>query len=327
MNLYFKILWFEDDYELVHDEIGPEIKIYLENLGFAIDLTYSENGDSLDELIYKKKYDLILTDLNLGDGHEAGEKLIEYIRSHKILTEVLLYSGNAEGINTVIKGHDLIERVSFSIGIENLNDKIKKIILLAIKKVQEVNNVRGLVMAETCELDYKMLGILLKFYEKIDAEDKLRFENYIFDITEDSFKSSYKKIEKLKEAHDIKELVHTPIFDSDKKRRTVNKMLEIIANTKIDVPKNCMDDYKEEILTIRNVLAHVKEEMDSNGEVYLRSLIKGYETIIFNDEFCIKIRNDIRKHSNNLDKIFDVLDISFCKPKEIIDDKVNSNLG
>jgi len=156
VNLYYKILWFEDDPQLVQEDIGPDIKKHLDELGFLIDLTHKENGDDLEGVIFQKKYDLILTDLNLGEGHQAGEKLIEYIRTNKILTEVLLYSGNVDGINSIIKTHDLIERVSFSVGIENLNDKIRQIILLTIKKVQEVNNVRGLVMAETSEEIRKM---------------------------------------------------------------------------------------------------------------------------------------------------------------------------
>ncbi|MCL5935778.1 MAG: hypothetical protein M1543_04780, partial [Firmicutes bacterium] len=54
----------------------------------------------------------------------------------------------------------------FSVGTSNLKDKIMQIILLSVKKVQDINNLRGLVMAEASELDHKMLSILQEFYLK-----------------------------------------------------------------------------------------------------------------------------------------------------------------
>lgn len=300
MNINYRILWFEDQAELVKDDIGPSIIAFLEDYGFTPEVVHYENGDNVEEILHDQYYDLILTDLNLGDGHEAGEKLIQEIRNHKVLTEVLLYSGNARGLQKIIDNTDgLIERVSFAVGISVLPEKIKQIIQLTIKKVQHVNNLRGLVMAETSELDAKMSDIL-ELYVQSGANAKL--EKYIYSIVNRSIEDNKKRLEKIEDAKAILELIHSPMFDSDKKCRAINRLIEILN---IDDCKACHSDYHAEIIGTRNLLAHVKEEIDS-GETVLRSKVKmaGGTPFIFNDKSCIRIRKNIKKHSRNLDELF-----------------------
>ena len=123
MNLKYNILWFEDDPDVVQTQVGPEIKTHLEQLGFEYLCTHKEEGENLDVITDDKKFDLILTDLNL-EEEEIGKKIVERIRSDKIYTEVILYSQNANAINKIITDPDhLIERVSFAVGTENLASK------------------------------------------------------------------------------------------------------------------------------------------------------------------------------------------------------------
>jgi len=126
-----------------------------------------------------------------------------------------------------------------------------------------------------------------------------------------------KKLEKCKSSRNSDDIVHSSLFDSEKKRRSISKLLEFINSKEIIIPNACMEEYREEILRVRNILAHVKEELDGNGEIYLRSLIKGFEALKFDDQFCITIRNDIRKHSKNLDKIIDVIDTRIVEASSV----------
>ncbi len=320
MKLLYRVLWFEDDEDIVKIDIGPDINKFLKEQGFILEIDHSLSGDKLDELVNSKDYDLILTDLNLGEGHEAGEKLIEQIRDNKIFTEVLLYSGNVDGINRVIKNHDgLIERVSFSVGIKNLTDKIRQVISLNIKKTQDVNNMRGLVMAETSELDEIMLSIIIEFLNFSKGKDQ-RLQNHIFKMMKSSIKSSSNKIERLKNSSDIFALVIDMMFDSDKKRRAVEKIVELMEQIDLSEINECIGCYSDEIALYRNLLAHVREVTDSSGNIVLKSRKKEYAAINFNEPLCIKIRKDIRKHHNNLNKLLkhvNELSKEEAKPEEM----------
>lgn len=304
MRLQYRVLWFEDDYDLVNVDIGPELEEYLDNLGFTLYLVHQENGINLDNFL-DKDFDLILTDLNLGDGHEAGDRVVDNIRNSKILTEVLLYSGNEEGIEKIISNHGLIERVSFSVGTSNLKDKIMQIILLSVKKVQDINNLRGLVMAEASELDHKMLSILQEFYLKGVEEHKIELCKYIFRMMDESFAGNTKRLVKYKDSNSVGELIASPLFDSSKKNRAINKLLEIICESDLAA---CRVSYKEEIIDIRNVLGHVIEQSDEDGKLVLVSIIPGYEPVVFDDKMCVTIRKSIHKHSSNLSQILKIFE-------------------
>src|ERR1035438_7025699 len=101
MTLKYRILWFEDDEEVVNEQISPSLKDFLIELGFQLEIVHHLNGEQLDELIKDKNYDLIVTDLDLGE-YETGDKLIDQIREGEILTEVLLYSANTTAISNLI---------------------------------------------------------------------------------------------------------------------------------------------------------------------------------------------------------------------------------
>ena len=156
MRLKYRILWFENEPDFVN-EISPKIGAYLlEDLGLELEVNSQKNGADLDNLVQSGDYDLIVTDLNLDNG-ETGKNLIDRIRADEVLTEVLLYSGIGQDIEKVIKETSGLERVSFAVGRDALPDRLKRIVALTVKKVQDVHNMRGLVIAEAIDIEDKML--------------------------------------------------------------------------------------------------------------------------------------------------------------------------
>jgi len=195
------------------------------------------------------------------------------------------------------------DRVSFfslidDEGFRKFREKVYLLIRLTISKLQELNNMRGLVMAETSELDNLVIDIIQSFFLKEERETtKLR--EYIIKAIQDSAKGNSKRSEQLNEL-DNKSILNERIFDADKKARTIGKLLEFKGiHTKepfIDFYKN----YKENVLDKRNLLAHVKSDT-----------IDGIEYLIFSDgsgekidqEQCIKIRTNLKKYSELLRNI------------------------
>ena len=329
MNLNYKILWFEDDADVITEDVGPLIRTYLIELGFHLEIVHRLNGEHLKDLIKDKDIDLIVTDLNLGE-HETGEVLIDIMREEdNILTEVLLYSANANEINQIVENKGWIERASFCVGLGNLANKMKSIIAFTIKKNQDVNNTRGLVIAETIDLEKKIENILIKYFAT--AEEAVMAKSKT-DVLE---KIHAKKIEKHKtDIEQLKGINFTQIkllIDNDiltasnsfdamhsilkKKIKQVNIIIAdkgTSAESKIELEakkveltsvKAELNNFRDEILKIRNTLAHVKEEIGEDGIPFLNSINEDGTVIKFDSAKYIEIRKNLLKHNSNLDKI------------------------
>lgn len=334
MNLNYKILWFEDDPDVINEDVGPLIRNYLIELGFRLDIVHHLNGEHIKELIKDRNFDFIVTDLNLGE-HETGEVLIDIMREEdKILTEVLLYSANANEINQIVENKGWIERASFCVGLGNLANKMKSIIAFTIKKTQDVNNTRGLVIAETIDLERKIESILIKYFATAEETVLTKSKTDVLEkIHAKKMKKHKEDIEQLEGINftQIKLLIDNDIltasnsFDAmhsilKEKIKQINIFIaskENSAESKIELEAKKVDltsvkaelnNFRDEILKIRNTLAHVKEEIGEDGIPFLNSVNEDGTVIKFDSAKYIEIRKNLLKHNRNLDKIISHLE-------------------
>ncbi len=327
MKLKYNILWFEDDPDIVNDEIGKSIRQYLQELGFIPMINHFVNGEKLDELPVNE-YDLVISDLNLG-VNETGDKLIKKIRDNSIFTEVLLYSATPKHIRDIITNNgQMIERISFSVGIRELPLKIKNVINLTIKKVQDVNNMRGLVIAESIDLEAKLEEIVDNYFEISLSSGLTDIRNEAFNnICDKKINSSQRNLDLAK---NIKEQsVHTLIKDdvltvydlysalqgilkahlaeiNKNINKTISSELKVILleeKIKIEDIKNKLKKFDSEIITVRNTLAHVQEKVGPKGELMLESINKNGTTLCLNEECYVTLRKNLNYHNENLIKI------------------------
>lgn len=308
MKLHYKILWIDDQIEDYIDMgIKDEFESYIEMLGFIPTVECFENGTVAEQSINTKKYDLILSDYNIEGANEQGDVLIQKIRDGGVFTEVLFYSAQPD-FDTIAKNL-YRDRVSFFslIGDESFKgfkEKVFKLVDHTVSKLQELNSIRGLVMSETSELDNTVEEILFSFLSK-GSEGSATLKAYICDIVLDSSKSNHKKAEKFCE-QDIFDIVKSRLFDADKKSRAVNKLIEIIG-TKEEQFQKFYERYKVDVLDTRNDLAHAKSDT-IDGIDYLIITRKGEEEPVkFNQEKCIQIRQNLRKHSSLLKEIRELI--------------------
>ena len=191
MQLDYNILWIDDDLsdyiergaienlkEYIFSDLGfvPNVVTITEAAGFEIDQ---------DEL----KYDLIISDYNLGDDSNTGVHVVERIREH-YLTEILFYTGNISTdieatLRTALKN---IDRITIHIGRDSLIEKIQELIQLSVQKLLELNATRGLITAITSELDIEMELIAHKMLDTLskDSENQKKLEKI--------YKTDYKEI-------------------------------------------------------------------------------------------------------------------------------------
>lgn len=190
MTLDYKILWFEDE-PAWYEAILTEIEEFLKGIGFLLESLRLDNGKELNGNF--DEYDLILIDYNLLG--EKGDDLIENIRNHQIFTDIIFYSQAGEQkVRDVVKekGVDGV----FCAGREQdpFLEKVFKVIKTTIKKVEDINNVRGLVMAHTSELDRKMEEVIDILISNMDDDESNKQKSIIKDKFIRSLNDRKKKV-------------------------------------------------------------------------------------------------------------------------------------
>jgi CheY-like chemotaxis protein len=298
MKIDYKILLFENDLDYVNSLI-PLLQHYLEDFGFDLVSQVEPDGNRLKEMMEKEDWNLILMDYDLNAGSPKGDELIGKIRDFEFYTEIIFYSDHTDFKDKIVL--TLPEGVYFARGREELREKAKKIINLTLKKSQDVNNMRGLVVAETIDIETKMDDLLLNYFG-VDDEKKKVFERLLdpdFGVL-----SAKKKLEL------INKICKERISSLNKKHNEIPKtQIEAREESgrKIEVLGMLYDEFKkieDEIIEIRNILSHTKE---GEGNTLKSKINKKMTEIIVDDKWCIDTRQNILKHSENLDKIINLI--------------------
>ena len=295
MKIEYKILWLDDKIqEFIDDELIEEIEDHLKENGFRPKVITLNNVADFDNKL-DNSFDLILTDYHLDDF--TGDKVVESIRKKSIQTEILFYTARGD-----LKDINMISRVSFldtssktSSHSDALLNEVLNLIDLTIKKFQHIVAMRGMIMHETSSLDEKMMSILSDFLKNEANKDT------VSDMAEDIIQQLKKKfsskstcIDKCLKNKNLNKISKDDfIFSSAYKIKTMGHILTSIG----------LDDfsslYGEEIVTIRNQFAHATLKCDEEtGREYFK---KG--DVTFDKELCKKIRENIIKHDDHLDKL------------------------
>lgn len=312
MKLKYKILWIEDELDSI-ERPKNQIQKYLEDdYGFECkdeDIVIKDYDAFEEEFIYEedgrkrvkdsiKDFDLLLVDFTLGEEEQTGDKLIEVIREG-IYSEILFYSSNLEAVKNTLS-NSFIDGV-FTSDRDHLADKIKKLIQVTIKKVQDVNNLRGLIMAEVSELDIIKEEIIKLASQKIDEK---KLEKYTLDKIKNSGDSNKKTAQK--HLDDISNITFDSLFekigfvDSNKKAMTIGEILSKLDITEPVTKQTFTQPYIDNILSKRNKFAHIKEcdGIDGDGNP-----CKMIGDIPFTQEKCIEIRKEIKIYKKILEDI------------------------
>jgi len=300
MKLIYNILWFEDD-ESWYKTALVFIQEYLEENGFLLNSRRVADGTLIEELLNDNDVDLILMDYNLAGG-ATGDRLIGQIRDHELFTDIIFYSQfGAQTIREKVIGVDGIYCTNRDI--ELFEEKVTKIIKRTLKKVQDINNMRGLVMSETSELDHRMTQVIMEFC-KISPE-------HIQTIVNKTLKNRAERIDSLKKLADKSTGLFLDGIESYDRYRAIWRILNESQTESLRIYGDTFVKYKEEIIDTRNLLAHIKQET-VDGRCMLITRMPGKAAFTFNDETCIEIRKNIKKHSDNLDYILETLRSQPC---------------
>lgn len=299
MNIDYKILWFEDEKDW-YDSILPVVENYLSEKGFNFIPSRYSSGENLEKILEEDDYDLILVDYNLPG--ELGDKLIERLRHFELYTDIIFYSQNGEDKVRLALAEKAVEGVYCSDrSRDEFEEKVTNIIHSNIKKVLDLPNMRGIIVTKTSDLDLVMNSIIIKKVHNSNNEIKNELKKSAKEKAVSSLKDKLTGIEDINLESAFDELVN--------KLESYNKWRMLLQICKVDKDleefKDIVKDYKEEIIDVRNKMAHLKETIEKGDKVLKSS--DGSSEFIFNDAKSIEVRNNIKKYDETFRKILDRL--------------------
>lgn len=179
MKLEYRILWFEDDHESVQDVIDA-LRGLLCGQGFELVCDWGECNavtmtDTVERLRNYNPYDLMVFDYDLGSGL-TGEELAQTLRS-RIWTEILYYSANrsAEDLSRGMNARK-VEGVFCAVR-QNLEERVWALVESQIKRICDLNNMRGIVLDSMSSIDTAIRVLFSKTYENMSFENKSSASN------------------------------------------------------------------------------------------------------------------------------------------------------
>lgn len=261
MKLEYKILWFDDD-EGVFDSIDRDPLIEgIGGWGFIPEIDFVSNSDDFLSKSPFADYDLLVFDYNLQEDGK-GEDFIQKIRDQEVYTEVIFYSGGNSSALWNAVGQKQLE----GIYVANKNVIIEKILKVgqqSLRKVLDVENMRGIVMAEVGDLDHLLESIVSAAIDGLEQSQRddvfARFHKH----SEESHGKHGERLGEFKAAPTVEALLS--LCDSNKRWQNFNRAKGHHPKLKgIE-----LGNYVEEILNPRNFLAHgVPERKPDGTEVF-----------------------------------------------------------
>lgn len=298
MRLTYNILWFENDEDYIASA-RQGIEDFLDDLGFSLEVE-SYSGTNFDEVVVgNEKWNLILMDYDLGEV-KTGDSVIETIRNLHIPTEVIFYSSIIDNVENVVNKKSF-EGLYWCDRDKEFDDKVRTIIELTLRKVMDVTNMRGLVMAECADIDQKMDEIITYCHDVKDEGEQTAFKADLVGIIKESCFVCERRTASL-DPH----TVGIAIVQDTRVFYTANKVKALQNITKPYEKSGMMIGYRKkfnvhcgDVIKLRNNLAHVKSDVIDGKEI----IVNG--DFVFDSSMAKDVRVKLRDHIKNLDDIYD----------------------
>lgn len=304
MRIAYNILWFEND-EGWLNQAEKGIKNLLDDFGFKLNADKQSDGSKLEEIIKGIQLkvidiDMIFMDFKLSGGVN-GDKLIEVIRNKNLYTEILFYSQN-ENVKQIIEDAcGSVEGIYYA-GRDNFRDKAKEVIWHTIKKVEDVESMRGLIMGAVSHIDEMMVEIVTDYIDRCSDENREKIGSELFDKIGQYLNMKKEQFDTILRKKKINHLIKDPLlFDADKKAIATQAIINLINHEDLNslIGEAFYNSYKTNVIKTRNNFAHVTVVVE-DGNRKLKS--KSTEEI-FSDERCIQIRKSLIEHMESVNRI------------------------
>ena len=296
MKLEYKVLWFEDQFEEVQGDY-ERLEDLVKEFGFIPDFTHkaSITQTEIEELSKKlssyNPYDLIIFDYDLGGKSVDGLSIASHLRS-KVFTDMIFYSGKVPKELRQLLFESEVDGV-FIVHRDNFYDDIEPILEDHIKKMSDMNNMRGVVMSETSQMDLRLREICI---------------NKSKELTEDELKRSLEVLKKrmrcqlIDKRDKIKKLTSLEDAISNHYMTTFDQVRIALKDMTGELGKSLLKDQSlvHKVQVERNKLAHQRAEMTEEGVMLLHGPKSSIE---YNFNEFQRMRNELLEAHNKINRL------------------------
>ncbi|MGA0594589.1 hypothetical protein [Enterovirga sp. CN4-39] len=272
MQLNYRILWFDDQAQAIKPFVD-RVQSMIARLGFEphVDLRIitADVSEPLASLPPQTDVDLVLMDYKLGGQHD-GADLAQKLRVTFRDTDFIFYSSEpAAALRQLIfnKGIDGV----FCVSRPNLSDRANGIIQGQLRRVLDLNHMRGIVMAATSDLDLRIIDCLEVVQKILYAGDQgaAGYANEIAARISKSMRSKADEIDDLGKRGKLAKLLREPSFGALLRLQLLQEEISKLADKLGE--QHVVDGlgkYHQEVITPRNDFAHRKAHV-SDGKLHL----------------------------------------------------------
>lgn len=298
MKLTFRVLWFDDDADYLDSFDFELLEEEIKGWGFEPDfIKVTAAEDFLRHHPYKD-FDLIVVDKNL-EAHGQGQEFITKVRNNAVFTEVIFYTaGETSTLWQEIRNHEL-EGVYVGTR-QQIGSKIIKVGYQAVHKVLDLENMRGIVMAEVGELDLLLAEIIVLGIQELDQAQQAKVYKRFYDNSAKQNKEILVKLDTFQANPDVETMLN--LCDSDKRWQTFNRVRKAHPLLR---QQERIGNYSEEILHPRNFLAHGKPIPKNDGGYRFSYHGKSFD---FDEGVSLALRHKIMIYKNRLQAIIESIE-------------------
>jgi CheY-like chemotaxis protein len=272
MQLDYRILWFDDQAQAIKPFVD-RVQSMIARLGFEpkVDLRIitADVAEPLANLPPQAEVDLVLMDYKLGGQHD-GADLAQKLRVTFRDTDFIFYSSEPPATLRQLIFDKGIDGV-FCVSRQNLSDRANGIIQGQLRRVLDLNHMRGIVMAATSDLDLGMIDCLDVVQKILHVGDEAvaAYAGEVAARISKSMRSKADDIDELGKKGKIAKLLREPSFGALLRLQLLQEEIAKLADKlgEQHVVEG-LGKYHEEVITPRNDFAHRKAHV-KDGKLHL----------------------------------------------------------
>jgi len=282
MKLQYRILWFDDNDDFFNSLDWDYLRGRVAEWGFEPAVKLVTTGEAFREESPFANYDLLVVDFNL-EGIGEGQDFIRAVRDLEVLTEVIFYSSNPKRMLWDAVRKEELEGVYIA-SRDSVQDRVLKVGHQTLRKVLDLDNMRGIVMAEVGDLDLLLGRVIEK--AMCDLEDSARraiFSRF-YEKSTAHHSGQRSKLDAFKESPTVQ--VMLSLCDSNKRWQNFRRVQKAHGS----ISEMVFGDYVQEVLNPRNCLAHGVPTRREDGALVFLHHGRVYE---FSETIGASLRNKI----------------------------------
>ena len=298
MNLSYSILWYDDDRDFFESLDKEPIEAEIASWGFRPKITPVHNAAELQQYGSFKQFDMLVVDFKL-EGNEHGDQFIRSVRDQGVYAEIIFYSTSASSELWKAVHDNQLEGV-FVTNKPGIHQKISRVAKQSVRKVLDLENMRGIVMSEVGDLDELLENIFTLAMQGITEEQR----QLVYKAFVKKAKEPDKKFEEALLAFENEPSIESLLALCDGSEKRLQNFNRVKKHHALLKTNNFSDEYQAEILGPRNFLAHGVPERKEDGSLLFRHRGKEF---LFDDEVGKTLRHKILEYKSAFKEIADAL--------------------